>query len=711
MALPTDPKSDGGQRLESWKEIAAYLNRDRRTVQRWEAKEGLPVHRHVHESLATVFAYTAELDAWQAKRQLTPTEESVPAAQSPGPRIWTIATIGLLLMLGLAAAGFRYSQNRFAFQQHDLVLVDAFQNRSGEAPLDGTLQNALQRELSNSRFVSVASRERVEDTLLLMRKPADTKLNAALAREVCLRDGGIRALITGTTEKLGSSYVFSAELIDPFRNRTVVSHSETAGGPDQIAPAIRKLSDWVRESLGEAVSQIEVSNKELEKVTTPSLRAWQLFTEADAASRRKQWGVSAQLNRQAVTEDPGFASAHVWLAWALFNLRDEEWKAEAQRALDLSASVSERERVFIVASNHMMKRQYQEAIPPLESLMKMHPDFYYTYPNLANAYWEVGRGRDRADVIARIADMRPNDILTNSQAGQALLPFDVERSINYSKRARELSEVEPLAMPDGSVVMFSRVKELWAQDDAEGALEELRRLERSPVKSGWTPFLAAEMAEYYLMLGRVGDARSWLGKFGGLSRRPAYWTLQLARHSGNVGKAREAMEAFLKLELEPRSANERDALLCVQLDIPGCANRVTALIGSFNPTHAVSLNGLLRLQDQRPAEAIPLLRASLDTELERMTTTAVIVGEGLSLAYEQSGALQMAAETLEQASAARLAGIPTSGSLWLASQQHLAELYRKLKRDQDARRVGNRLRKLLAAADPDYPLLRQLPAH
>jgi hypothetical protein len=39
------------RRLESWKEIASYLRRTVRTVQRWEAAEGLPVHRHVHPPL------------------------------------------------------------------------------------------------------------------------------------------------------------------------------------------------------------------------------------------------------------------------------------------------------------------------------------------------------------------------------------------------------------------------------------------------------------------------------------------------------------------------------------------------------------------------------------------------------------------------------------------------------------------------------------
>ncbi|HSG00837.1 MAG TPA: hypothetical protein VLA20_06880 [Vicinamibacterales bacterium] len=38
------------ERLESWKEIAAYLKRDESTVRRWERSEGLPVHRHQHQA-------------------------------------------------------------------------------------------------------------------------------------------------------------------------------------------------------------------------------------------------------------------------------------------------------------------------------------------------------------------------------------------------------------------------------------------------------------------------------------------------------------------------------------------------------------------------------------------------------------------------------------------------------------------------------------
>ncbi len=50
--------------LDSWKEIADYLARQVRTVQRWEKAESLPVHRHRHDKAGTVKAYKSEIDGW-----------------------------------------------------------------------------------------------------------------------------------------------------------------------------------------------------------------------------------------------------------------------------------------------------------------------------------------------------------------------------------------------------------------------------------------------------------------------------------------------------------------------------------------------------------------------------------------------------------------------------------------------------------------------
>jgi len=64
------PTNSSEDRLDSWKEIAVYLGRDVTTVQRWEKREGMPVHRHVHDRLGSVYAFRAELDAWVRSRNL-----------------------------------------------------------------------------------------------------------------------------------------------------------------------------------------------------------------------------------------------------------------------------------------------------------------------------------------------------------------------------------------------------------------------------------------------------------------------------------------------------------------------------------------------------------------------------------------------------------------------------------------------------------------
>jgi Tol biopolymer transport system component len=72
-------------RLDSWKEIAAYLNRDVTTVQRWEKREGMPVHRHLHDRMGSVYASRAELDAWARSRSLRTAQENGNNAPSPNP--------------------------------------------------------------------------------------------------------------------------------------------------------------------------------------------------------------------------------------------------------------------------------------------------------------------------------------------------------------------------------------------------------------------------------------------------------------------------------------------------------------------------------------------------------------------------------------------------------------------------------------------------
>jgi len=71
------------ERFTSWKEIAAYLKRDVRTVQRWEATRGLPVHRLPGRGRSPIYALKSELDGWWAR---TPARQESPAVMPPPAR-------------------------------------------------------------------------------------------------------------------------------------------------------------------------------------------------------------------------------------------------------------------------------------------------------------------------------------------------------------------------------------------------------------------------------------------------------------------------------------------------------------------------------------------------------------------------------------------------------------------------------------------------
>jgi Tol biopolymer transport system component len=89
------------ERLDSWKAIAAYLKRDVSTVQRWERREGMPVHRHLHDKQGSVYAYRSDLDAWWERRrtglkgeEVSSKEAVAEAASVPPPTAWTPRLIG-----------------------------------------------------------------------------------------------------------------------------------------------------------------------------------------------------------------------------------------------------------------------------------------------------------------------------------------------------------------------------------------------------------------------------------------------------------------------------------------------------------------------------------------------------------------------------------------------------------------------------------------
>ena len=83
-----NPRPEDGPdepRFDSWKEIASYLGRGVRTVQRWEREEGLPVHRLGHAKRGSVYASRRELTAWWESRRRPDSARASTSATSSAP--------------------------------------------------------------------------------------------------------------------------------------------------------------------------------------------------------------------------------------------------------------------------------------------------------------------------------------------------------------------------------------------------------------------------------------------------------------------------------------------------------------------------------------------------------------------------------------------------------------------------------------------------
>lgn len=146
MTAESPSPSPQEPRLESWKEIAAYLNRDARTVRRWEQSEGLPVHRHRHLARSSVYAFPSELDAWRANRR---PEGKTPAPQPLATWRRSLAFAPVLLLAIASAGGGRFAGAMFAAPQ-----TVALSTRLVWTPPGNGAANFLSDISPDERFVS-----------------------------------------------------------------------------------------------------------------------------------------------------------------------------------------------------------------------------------------------------------------------------------------------------------------------------------------------------------------------------------------------------------------------------------------------------------------------------------------------------------------------------------------------------------------------------
>lgn len=213
---PGQQTPDRDERLESWKSIANFLGKSVRTAKRWEAEEGLPVHRHMHHRQGTVYAFAEEIDRWRTRRGHGPAP-----ALDPQPR-----------------------------DERRGLMVLPFEHvgpNADHAWLASGIADALIDRLAGIRELRVLSR-------MSTRALADRHASSRIAFGNLVQQHGIGYVVEGTTRADRSQLQVSIRLVD-IVNDAVVS-SEHFEGPLEQALALQgRISMHVADRLSNEVGQ------------------------------------------------------------------------------------------------------------------------------------------------------------------------------------------------------------------------------------------------------------------------------------------------------------------------------------------------------------------------------------------------------------------------------------------------------------------------
>jgi tetratricopeptide (TPR) repeat protein len=610
---------------------------------------------------------------------------------------------------------------------HRVVLVTAATNRTGEDVLDGTIEYALQRELSQSPVVTVVPRPRVVDTLRLMKKPSNAALDLGTSRELALRDGGITALVTGRVEKVGDVYGVSVDVVDPATGVTLASIGETPVPLGELLKAIGRIAIGVRERLGEGLRSIEASRLELQRVTTPSLRALQLFSQAMAFLDGEGGALAnaktmEQLLRAAIAEDPSFAAAHGVLSEAIrmqpgANL--EEVLRHIKDSIALSDGVSEVERLRIEAGLAMQgemtsdpverRRWIEHGIAKNEAVMLLRPNDYEGLVILTNLYQQLGRPHAR--YAAQLSDMRPAAWEWATRASIAALWYgDVANARRFARRgAAAPALVAPAGGNGGSYSWLHLFDawEAWLRNDVRAAAAVADRLagEFDALPAHLRQEFALGLSRLNLLLGRLDRAETFAahlpdrldGSVGVGRRTRQYLQTHIVRRREDWAGLRALLAVgFPELDRAPVDALADAELVDVLRAIEDRARRQPGADRLYS-------TGLIAQAEGRSLEAVE----AFERYLETVHPEGHYVATRLARAYVDSGDRSRAVARLERFSAQRvpmLLDYAWFAMEWLPIREMLATLYRSEGRITDAEAVEAELRALVVVADEDHPV-------
>jgi len=540
--FPGMPPSGGSseKRLDSWKEIAAYLNRDVTTVQRWEKREGMPVHRHVHDKRGSVHALAGELDSWVQSRQARLEEEPAPAAFTPteeksdrvrswmaGTRRW-IALVGVVV-LGLLATAYLISRGRTGHAARPPIqslAVLPLRNLSGD-PGQEYLADGMTEALIG-RLSGIHDLRVISHTSVMRFK------NPQLSVPEIARTLGVDAIVEGSVTREGNRIRVTAQLIWGATDEHFWSETY-----DRQLSDVLSLQSEIAQSIAEKV-KVTVTGEEHERlvaarpVAPEVYESYLLGLEALGRSVKKadiEQGI-AYFN-DALNRDPKFAPAYVGLATGYFELGSnfisdrpdverEKVMSAARKALELDPTLSDA-HVFL-ADSLQKQWHWTEAEAEYKTALEMDPNHAYAHVGFASWLLCHGRTEEALEWARRGRELDPVAVGSTDIATMLTAARHYDEAIHELRVALAAQPDDPEALWDLGIALI----------DKNQPADAIPVLEKALSGSTRSPGVMGMLASAYARAGRRDDALRLIAE------------LKKRRNAGYV-PAKAFVEAYLGL--------------------------------------------------------------------------------------------------------------------------------------------------------------------
>ena len=444
--------SDPAERLDSWKEIASYLRRDVRTVQRWEKKEGLPVYRHQHDKLGSVYAYRAELTTWFSGRQLSgqpkPSEKIkiavLPFVKVDGKEEDDYFSEGLTDEMTTQVTRLQPSQVAVIARTtavHYSAAAESLKKMKQELGVDYVLEGRVRR---------AGNRVRINAQL------TDLEDQTQLWAETYERDlGDVLSVQAGIAQAIASEINLALNLSES--NRL----SRLQGGQDRVDPAAYDsylkaryhLHEMTPTAISKSIQEFEAAIKAdsnyasaysglaaacalLAMVPFDLLPPTEAMPRAEAAARKAlelddglaeahtalalvnhhfhwNWKEAEAEYRKAIELNPNSHSAHLWYSWLLLALsKRKEALAEIDEAMQIAQETDPQRLVAVHATRaiaHYFNREFEQASEECEKGLQLDGKHFMLHYILGRSCMRLGNS-DKAIRHLKSAGHKPGEI-------------------------------------------------------------------------------------------------------------------------------------------------------------------------------------------------------------------------------------------------------------------------------------------------------------